>query len=204
MSLIEKISEEYKKYDVIIAGASFAGLAVASKIKNKKVLLIDRKEIGTRVTSACGTTVQIIKKINCEKAIIQTFNKFAIHIGNKETEIPISEKYCTINYSKFCKLLNKQNNAEFLIANVKKTDGKKVFTDKGDFGADIIVDCTGWRAVLASSLNKNYFNKKMLSFGIETEIFYKKDDKLRFFVNPEKKRGLASGVMKGIQKYCQI
>ena len=33
-----------KKYDVIIAGASFAGLAVASKIKNKKVLLIDRKK----------------------------------------------------------------------------------------------------------------------------------------------------------------
>src|SRR3989344_603447 len=111
-----------KKYDVIIAGASFAGLAVASKINNGKVLLIDRKEIGTHVTSACGTTVQTMKEVNCEKSILQRFNKFVIHIGSKETEIPISEKYCAIDYAKFCKLLNKQNNAKFLIASVKKTD----------------------------------------------------------------------------------
>ncbi len=171
-----------KKYDVIIAGASFAGLAVASKIKGK-VLLIDKKEIGTGVTSACGTTVQIIKNVNCQKAILQIFNKFAIHIGNKETEILLSEDYCTIDYSKFCKIFNKQNNAKFLIANVKKTNGKKVFTDKGNFEADIIIDCTGWPAVLASSFKKEYTNKKMLSFGIETEIPYKKDNRLRFFVN---------------------
>ncbi|MEK6936074.1 MAG: NAD(P)/FAD-dependent oxidoreductase [Nanoarchaeota archaeon] len=172
-----------KKYDVIIAGASFAGLAVASKIKNKKVLLIDRKKIGTGVTSACGTTIQTMEEINCEKSILQKFDKFAFHIGNKETEIPISEKYCTIDYSKFCKLLNKQNNAEFLIASVKKTDGKIVYTNKGNFEADIIVDCTGWSAVLASSLEKNYVHKKMMSFGIETEIPYKKDNKMRFFLD---------------------
>ena len=171
-----------RKYDVIIAGASFAGLAVASKIVGK-VLLIDRKKIGTSATSACGTAVQIMKKVNCEKSILQKFDKFAIHLKGKEIEIPISEKYCTIDYSKFCKLLNKQNNAEFLIANVKKTDGKVVYTNKGNFKADIIVDCTGWSAVLASSLKKDYVNKKMLSFGIETEIPYKRDNKLRFFLD---------------------
>lgn len=37
---------------MVIAGASFAGLAVASKIKGR-VLLIDKKEIGTGVTSVC-------------------------------------------------------------------------------------------------------------------------------------------------------
>ncbi len=174
-----------KKYDVIIAGASFAGLAVASKIKNKKVLLIDRKEIGTGVTSACGTTVKTIKKINCEGSILQTFNIAALHTENKEIDIPLPEKFCTIDYEKFCKLFNKQNNAEFLITNVKKTDGKIVYTGKGDFTADIIVDCTGWSAVLASSLKKDYLNRKMLSFGIETEIPYKKDNRLRFFVDPE-------------------
>ncbi len=172
-----------KKYDVIIAGASFAGLAVASKIKNRKILLIDRKDIGTNVTSACGTSVQIMKRINCEKSILQTFDKFTIRIKDREIEIPISEKYCTIDYSKFCKLLNKQNNAEFLLTNAKKTYGKGVFTDKGVFNADIIVDCTGWPAVLASSLKKNYVKRNMLSFGIETEIPYKKDDKLRFFLD---------------------
>lgn len=206
-----------RKYDVIIAGASFAGLAVASKIKNKKILLIDRKYIGTNVTSACGTSVEMIKGVNCEKSILQTFDKFAIHIKDQEIEIPISEKYCTIDYSKFCKLLNNQNNAEFLIANVKKTNGKIVYTDKGNFEADIIVDCTGWSAVLASSLKKDYVNKKMMSFGIETEIPYKKDNKLRFFLDEDiikngvawifpckKEQDLVLVVMKEILRFCQI
>ncbi len=174
-----------KKYDVIIAGASFAGLSVASRLKGRKVLLIDRKKVGTGVTSACGTSVEMMKRVNCEKSILQTFDKFAIHVKDKEIEIPIAEKYCTIDYLRFCKLLNKQNNAELLIANVKKTNGKVVYTDKGNFEADIIVDCTGWNAVLASSLKKGYVKKNMLSFGIETEIPYKKDNKLRFFINPE-------------------
>ena len=174
-----------KKYDIIIAGASFAGLAVASKIKNKKVLLIDREDIGSHVRSACGTTVKTIKKVNCENSILQTFRIFALHIENKEVDIPLPEKFCTIDYEKFCKLFNEQNDAEFLKANIKGTDGKIIYTDKGNFKADIVVDCTGWQAVLASSLKKNYMCKDMLSFGIETEIPYKKDTKLRFFVNSD-------------------
>ena len=55
-----------KKYDIIIAGASFAGLSVASKLKGN-VLLIDRKDIGTHVTSACGTTANLMKEVKCEK-----------------------------------------------------------------------------------------------------------------------------------------
>ncbi|NIW91899.1 MAG: hypothetical protein GWN20_03100 [Phycisphaerae bacterium] len=42
-------------YDVIIAGASFAGLAVANQLSGHKVLLIDRKPNGAGQTSACGT-----------------------------------------------------------------------------------------------------------------------------------------------------
>ena len=174
-----------KKYDVIIAGASFAGLAAAREIRNGKVLLIDRKKIGANQTSACGTTLNIMKRVKCEKSILQTFRKIALHTKDRVIDFSLPEKYCTIDYKKFCNLLNKQNNAEFLIANIRKTDGKKVFTGKGNFEAGIIVDCTGWNAVLASSLKKDYVNKKMLSFGIETEIPYKKDNRLRFFFNPE-------------------
>ena len=50
-----------KEYDVIIAGASFAGLAVASRITRGKVLLIDRKEIGAYQVSTCGTTVGVVR-----------------------------------------------------------------------------------------------------------------------------------------------
>lgn len=172
-----------KKYDVIIAGASFAGLAVASRI-NGKILLIDRKEIGTGQTSACGTTLDIVKGVGCKESILQTFNKASLHTENNKRDILLPEKYCTIDYGKFCKLFNKQNNAEFIKTNALRLEKSRVLTNKGSFKADIIVDCTGWQAVLASSLKKSYVNKKMLSFGIETEIPYKRDYRLRFFINP--------------------
>src|SRR3989338_365086 len=173
-----------EKYDVVIAGASFAGLAVASKIKNKRTLLIERDDIGSDVRSACGTLVKTMEKINCEKSIVQTFDTAAVHTKNKEIDISLPEQFCTIDYKKFCKLLFKQSNADFIKAEAKRTDGKIVYTNKGDFKGEIIVDCTGWQAALASSLKRNYVNKNMLSFGIETEIPYK-DDKLRFFVNQD-------------------
>ncbi len=174
--------EKMKVYDVIIAGASFAGLATASKIKNKEVLLIDKEDIGSHVRSACGTLVKTMEKINCEESIIQNFDIAVIHTKNKEIEIPLADKFCTIDFKKFCMLFLKQSNAEFVKANVIKTDGKIVYTSIGNFKSDIIVDCTGWPAVLASSLKKDYVHKKMLSFGIETEIPYK-DNKLRFFLD---------------------
>ncbi len=173
-----------EKYDVVIAGASFAGLAVASKITDGKVLLIDRKEIGTHQQSACGTTVRMVKSVKCEKSILKTFDVAALHTKDTEVNIPLPEKFCTIDYKRFCRTMAKQNRADFIKATVKGVKNSTVITSEGNFKANIIVDCTGWQAVLASSLKKNYVNKNMLSFGIETEIPYK-DNKLRFFVNPD-------------------
>lgn len=170
-----------QKFDVIIAGASFAGLAVAAEL-NAKVLLIDRFEIGSHQISACGTLTKIMKKINCEKAIIQTFDTIAIHTENKEIDIPVVDRFCTIDYEKFCKLLFQQNKAKFLKATAKEIKDSTVITDKGEFQADIIVDCTGWEATLANSLRKNYTKGEKVSIGIETEIKYT-DNKLRFFID---------------------
>jgi glycine/D-amino acid oxidase-like deaminating enzyme len=43
-------------YDVLICGASFAGLAVARELAGAgaRVLMIDRYEVGERQTSACA------------------------------------------------------------------------------------------------------------------------------------------------------
>src|SRR5206468_4047798 len=44
------------RWDVVICGASFAGLAVARELQGSgaRTLLLDRYEIGERQTSACG------------------------------------------------------------------------------------------------------------------------------------------------------
>ncbi|MFQ6052465.1 MAG: NAD(P)/FAD-dependent oxidoreductase [Candidatus Hydrothermarchaeota archaeon] len=171
-----------QKYHVIIAGASFAGLAVASKI-NGDVLLIDRNDIGAHQNSACGTTVKMVKDIGCEKSILRTFDVATLHTENKGIDIPLPEPFCTIDYQKFCTLLAEKTTAEFLKVDVRGVKNGKVITSKDNFEADILGDYTGSGAVLASSLKENYVNRRMLSFGIETEVPYN-DNKLRFFMNP--------------------
>lgn len=172
-----------EKYDVIIVGASFAGLAVASRITKGKVLLINRKDIGSHQQSACGTTVEMVKELGCEKSILKTFDTIALHIKDKEMDIPLPEKFCTIDYEIFCRTLFKRSHADFIKANVERAENSDIITSAGNFGARIIVDCSGWQAVLASSLDRKYTKNDMISFGVETDVPYE-DNKLRFFIDP--------------------
>ncbi|MEW6062841.1 MAG: hypothetical protein AB1571_00510 [Nanoarchaeota archaeon] len=169
------------QYDAVIVGGSFAGLAVASEVSGR-VLLIDRKKIGGNVTSACGTRYDLAREIS-KKSILQKFNTVTLNTKNNEHEVKLNYPYCTIDYETFCKDWMKKIDAEFIKTNaVGYKNGKGVITKNGNYDAKCIVDCSGWNAVIASSLRKNFVNKKMMSFGIETELKYK-DNTLRFFAD---------------------
>lgn len=119
---------------------------------------MDREEIGSHQTSACGTFVKTMKEMGCEGSIIQTFDTATIHTANKEIDISLADDFCTIDYKKFYRLLLKQSDVKFIKAGVIRAKNSTVFTTKGDFRSRVIVDCTGWQATLADSLNKKYFN----------------------------------------------
>lgn len=170
-----------EKFDVVIVGASFAGLAVASRLKGN-VLLLDKKDIGDNVTSACGSITRFIESIGCEKSILQCFDTATLNIKNKVYKIPLARQFCTIDYSIFCNEFFKQSNVEFRKENVKGIENGLVKTSKSQYKARIYVDCSGWPAVLASSVEKGFVDKQALSAGVETEAPYR-DDKLRFFLD---------------------
>jgi len=171
-------------YDTIIAGASFAGLAVAGQIKGK-ILLIDRKDIGTIPTSACATLYGVVKKLGCEDSVLSILKKVKFHTASCCTEYKAMEPFCVFDYHGFCQGLAKHFEGEFLKANIKGLEGDTVLTDKGDFSAKCIVDCTGWRAALGTALKDDFVNKKSLYFGVETEVDCDADDFLSFFWDPE-------------------
>jgi flavin-dependent dehydrogenase len=174
-----------KKYDVIIAGASFAGLSVASRLECK-VLLIDRKEIGTNQTSACGTfmsTFNNFRTTKIKRSILQIFTKAKLHTKDKTFTFNLIDPLTTIDYYKFCNYIREDLNAVFLKANVTSYKNKTVKTTKGDFKAKIIVDATGWSAVLASSVKNNFVNRNMLDSGIETVVDYQ-SEYIHFFADP--------------------
>ncbi|OGT70797.1 MAG: hypothetical protein A3H43_03315 [Gammaproteobacteria bacterium RIFCSPLOWO2_02_FULL_42_9] len=170
------------KYDAIIAGAGFAGLSLATRLRGN-VLLINKYDIGEHNISACGTLVKTMKKIGAEELILQEFDTIALHTQNKVIDIPTRDHFCTIDYKQFCEFLFKHTSVDFKKATATAVRGNTVITNQGEFEAPLIIDATGWRAALASSIKKNYVNDQMISFGIETEIPYE-DNKLRLFADP--------------------
>src|SRR5918999_2741990 len=55
-------------FDVLICGASFAGLAVARELRGTgaRVLVLDRYEIGERQTSACAAPTEWLRNLGLE------------------------------------------------------------------------------------------------------------------------------------------
>lgn len=169
-------------YDVIVAGASFAGLAVATRIKGK-ILLIDRKSVGTLPTSACTTFYHVPKTLGCENSVLRVLHKVNWQTSYNSHIYKAYEPFCTFDYKEFCQSLFSKFEGEFLKAYVKGYEDGTVITDKGTFSARAIVDCTGWRATLASSVENDFVDQKSLCFGLETVVPYE-DDKLHFIMDP--------------------
>ncbi|MFQ6121315.1 MAG: hypothetical protein ACE5KE_15675 [Methanosarcinales archaeon] len=187
-----------RRYDAIIAGASFAGLAVASNIEGD-ILLIDKKEIGTNQTSACGTFYKVIEEFNCERSILQTFDTLVLHCP-EEKKIELIEPLCTFDYKKFCQMLATRVKAKKVKAVVGGIKSNLVFTDAGEFQSECSVDCTGWKAVLACSLSNGFVDKNKLSFGIETIVDYQ-DEEIHFFLNPKIIRKSIAWIFIGVASY---
>ena len=67
--------------DVLVCGASFAGLAVARELAGSgaRVLIVDRYEIGERQTSACAAPTEWLDAMGAGASIKQTFGELVVH-----------------------------------------------------------------------------------------------------------------------------
>jgi flavin-dependent dehydrogenase len=146
-------------YDVLICGASFAGLAIARELAGAtradggpaRVLTIDRYEVGERQTSACGVPTGWLEALDLMGAHRQTFSELVIATPHGTARWPIPWTFSTFDYPELCSLLAAQGDAEFETAKVDGRTGNTIHTDRGDLTAPLIVDCLGWRRVLAKS-----------------------------------------------------
>jgi len=171
-------------YDVIIAGASFAGLAVAAQLRGKRVLLLDRKPAGSEQTSACGTLVSTLRALDLEEAILQVHNQLVLHTPGRTAVYPVFEPFCTFDYALLCRLLQEQGDAEFRLTPARALNGNQVETEQGSFRGRFIVDASGWRAVLGSQLQPDLVRRDRMNFGLETTVAYR-DEGLHFWFDPQ-------------------
>jgi flavin-dependent dehydrogenase len=144
--------------DVLICGASFAGLAVARELAGAgaDVLVVDRYEIGERQTSACGIPTEWLRRLDLMEAERQRFGTLVVHTPHGEARYRLPWTFSTFDYRHLCALLWAQCDARFETAKVNgrgrpaNGDGAiAVDTDRGTISAPLVVDALGWRRMLA-------------------------------------------------------
>ena len=141
--------------EILICGASFAGLAVARELAGSgaHVLVIDRYEVGERQTSACAAPTQWLENLGLMDSVRQTFPDLVIHTPYRTVRCRLPWTFSTFDYPELCGLLDDQNDAEFETATVTGRTGQTVHTDRGDLRSPLVVDALGWRRVLGSKDN---------------------------------------------------
>jgi flavin-dependent dehydrogenase len=160
------------EFDVIICGASFAGLTVARELRGTgaRVLVIDRYEIGERQTSACAAPTEWLRNLGLTASIRQTFEDLVMHRPQKTYRWKLPWTFSTFDYRGLCELLADQGDFVFETA---KVDGitrgatHVVHTDRGDLRAPLVVDALGWRRVLSAKPDAIQPPDARLSRGLE-------------------------------------
>ncbi len=158
--------------DVLICGASFAGLAVARELAESgaEVLVIDRYEIGERQTSACGIPSRWLDVLDLGQAAQQEFGELVIHTPHATVRYDLPWTFSTFDYRTLCGLLADQGTFDFETAKVQGREGTTVQTDRGAIRAPLIVDALGWRRVLGAGANIQPPDA-LLSRGLEVHPF---------------------------------
>jgi len=141
--------------DVLVCGASFAGLAVARALSGSgaRVLVLDRYELGERQTSACAMPTVWLDAMDLRGSLLQSFDEIVVHTPWTTARWTLPWSFSTFDYRELCALLWAQadpDEAELETATVTGRDRDTVHTDRGDLTAPLIVDALGWRRVLSN------------------------------------------------------
>jgi flavin-dependent dehydrogenase len=137
-------------WDVLVCGASFAGLTVARELAGSgaRVLMVDRYEVGERQTSACGIPTEWLRVMGLMGSHRQEFDALVVHTPHGTSRLRLPWTFSTFDYPQLCRDLFEQSDCTFETAKVDGRTGSVVHTDRGDLTAPLIVDALGWRRML--------------------------------------------------------
>jgi flavin-dependent dehydrogenase len=174
--------------DVVVCGASFAGLAVARELAGSgaRVMVIDRYDVGERQTSACAAPTDWLTTLGLGGSIRQTFGDLVVNTPRSQVRYRLPWTFSTFDYRELCGLLHEQGDAEFDTAKVEGiTRGAvhTVHTDRGDLRAPLVVDALGWRRVLGRDMRIQPPDAR-LSRGLEVHPGGASDD-LELWIDPK-------------------
>jgi flavin-dependent dehydrogenase len=172
--------------DVLIAGASFAGLAAAQAL-GRRALLVDPVAVGDGQTSACAAPVRVLELLGAAEAMQERHDELVLHLAGREVRWPLPEPFCTFDYRRFCLAALRASGAEVRRASVQGRCGGVVLTSAGAVRGRVLVDCSGWRAVLAGGRAAAGPGRRPrgIAFGLEAEVPRRFPPGLHFYFGPD-------------------
>lgn len=156
-----------QRWDAVVVGASFAGLAAARALAGVgRVLLLDRGPVGWGQTSACATPLAALERLGLLDSVEQVHDLGVVHFGDDAGHpFPLGQPFATFDYRRCCVALLAQTDAHFLQATALGRRDEVVLTSAGAFSAHVVIDASGWRSVLAPSPGR-----RQLSLGLEVRL----------------------------------
>jgi flavin-dependent dehydrogenase len=182
--------------DVLVCGASFAGLAVARELAGAgaDVLVVDRYAIGERATSACAAPTPWLHAMGVQRAIRQELPCMAFHTPHGSARFRLPWSWSSFDYRELCAALWEQcGEARFEIACVTSREAAPkalrsakqditVSTDRGPVTAPLVVDALGWRRVLGPGENVQP-PEALISRGLEVHPHDPRGEDLEVWVD---------------------
>lgn len=174
-------------YDAVIVGASFAGLAAATQLRGAgRVLLIDREPLGAGETSGCGTLLAVLERLDALDALEQVHPEIAINAARRRIVFRPAYPFATFDYGALCEILaSRLGDVEVAVGRFEglDADGSLRFGSRRVRGR-VLIDASGWRAVLARAHGAPPLDRDRRSVGTEVRHGHGGCD-LEFWARPD-------------------
>lgn len=162
-------SDSGRDYEAIIAGGSYAGLAAALAL-GPRALVIDQHEIGAIQHSACAMPLNMAERFGVAESVLQVYPEGYVHTAHGSTRFRLDPAYCIFDHGRLCRALAAQSGAHVLRARIQGLEGNTVLTSAGPVRGGVLIDATGWPAVLATARRPALTDRRRLTVGMEAEI----------------------------------
>ncbi|MBF6557522.1 MAG: hypothetical protein IVW52_15445 [Acidimicrobiales bacterium] len=180
-------------YDAVVVGASFAGLAAAGQLAGAgRVLLADREPVGAGETSACGTLLAVLERLDAGDALEQVHPEVVINVAGLRVAFDTAYPFATFDYRTLCEILAARlDGVEVAVAPFKGVEpGGALLLGDRRVRAEVVIDASGWRRVLARALGAAPADRGHLSTGVETRHHHGGRDLEFWFRPPERPDGV--------------
>jgi len=180
------------RYDIIIAGAGPAGLALAADLsRHFKVIVLEKGKAGTTMCS-WYTFEDRIRANNLEDAVVAR-PKNLIFYMDKDSCFEYKDTHVIVDPNKVLEIFKdraEQNGCE-IKSDVEVSDfhytrgGVVVRTDKGNYEGQLLIDCMGTTSpvVVKRKLQRNFC--VWAEYGAKMKMRFSKPDQIGFIKMPE-------------------